>query len=101
MADGYIKIRDLLDFCANQKDHSITPNDIMRMNHVGWISVKDRLPATENFVLFTVGERVIYGSYDGKDWYEYEGCWDTDVIYLGPGERVTHWMPLPEPPKEG
>ena len=65
-----------------------------------WISVKDRLPATDNFVLFTVGERVIYGFYDGKNWYEYEGCWDTDVIYLRPGERVTHWMPMPEPPKE-
>ena len=28
---GYIAIEDLLNYCANQKDHTIDPNDFMRM----------------------------------------------------------------------
>lgn len=31
---GYIGIENLLNFCSNQKDHCITPNDFMRMNRV-------------------------------------------------------------------
>ena len=27
---GYIAIEDLLNFCENSKDHSITPNEFMR-----------------------------------------------------------------------
>lgn len=60
-----------------------------------WISVKDRLPEPLVDVLaFHVdeisGEREI-----SIEWVNHEKEW----IYhhLGP---VTHWMPLPEPPKE-
>lgn len=31
---GYIGIETLLDFCENSKDHSVTPNDFMRMKRV-------------------------------------------------------------------
>ena len=31
---GYIGIETLLNYCQNSKDHSITPNDFMRMNRV-------------------------------------------------------------------
>ena len=31
---GYIGIETLLNFCSNQKDHCVTPNDFMRMNRV-------------------------------------------------------------------
>ncbi len=30
----YIKVADLVAFCENSKDHSISPNDFMRMNRV-------------------------------------------------------------------
>lgn len=61
-----------------------------------WISVEDRLPDRE-------GETVLY--YDGK---EVDACnfyfekfhtidlYESDII-----DGVTHWMPLPEPPKGG
>ena len=37
---GYIGIETLLNFCENSKDHTITPNDFMRMKRV-------RMPSAE------------------------------------------------------
>lgn len=60
----------------------------------GWIPVTERLPEKDVRVLVWVGENscnfpVI----------------DTDRIHCGRWVRwdecITHWMPLPEPPKEG
>ena len=69
-----------------------------------WISVNDRLPPMYHMVLITgknsVGGSfgVIKGSHDGDKagWYR-----DDVAEYAKSREDViTHWMPLPEPPKE-
>lgn len=65
--------------------------------HNQWISTKDRLPEAGK-ILVTDGETVtisngawLYRSMEGK----------TRVpANYGAGLTVTHWMPLPEPPKE-
>lgn len=66
----------------------------------GWISVKDRLPEIGTSILYCAfGRSVGEGTYQGFDgnhhvWnmYAVSGThWD---------DEVTHWMPLPEPPKE-
>ncbi len=68
---------------------------IVKMNKEraqSWISVEERLPERDKDVLCffrhpdstTVCQNVYYGN----------GHW------LGEGSFVTHWMPLPEPPKE-
>jgi hypothetical protein len=31
---GYIGIETLLNFCSNDKNHCVTPNDFMRMNRI-------------------------------------------------------------------
>ena len=59
-----------------------------------WISVKDSLPeeATDRVLVcdaFTKNQAVGFMS-DG-----YINCWD-DMF----DDAITHWMPLPEPPKE-
>lgn len=61
-----------------------------------WIGVKDRLPEELRRVLVFVPEkRGLMGKPDI----------DTDRVANGRwvrwGEYVTHWMPLPEPPKDG
>lgn len=58
-----------------------------------WISVKERLPRCGERVLVCNGGSVweAYLSISHK-WVRYEFLWAIDV---------THWMPLPEPPKEG
>ena len=71
----------------------------------GWISCKDRMPDDNELVLFCyVGESGIksvhYGYHQtvrglGSSWGKISGGWR----YCN--DDVTHWMPLPEPPKDG
>ena len=57
-----------------------------------WISTSDRLPEHSNDVLlFTTFNTFDVGYYDGVVWYA------ADVLLER--EDVTHWMPLPAPPK--
>ena len=64
-----------------------------------WISVKDRQPNNKGCYLLTVkhwfdGEPVVREAcWNGKDWFS---C-DDRRYKITP--RVTHWMPLPNPPK--
>lgn len=62
----------------------------------GWISVKDRLPERNGIYLAYDGEYISTVEYEkgrpDSEWTDdYEGYLDL---------LVTHWMPLPEPPKE-
>ena len=64
----------------------------------GWISVKERLPEAyygESDNVLVVDEigirKILY--FDGGCW-----CYPTGETY---DCKVTHWMPLPEPPEEG
>ena len=64
-----------------------------------WISVKDRLPKKTETVLCWKNE---YGCFVARyiklkyteDWYEFV------AVGGGVAVGVTHWMPLPNPPKE-
>jgi len=58
-----------------------------------WISVKDRLPETDCDVL---AYRVGAGSL--PSWIEIARCFTDRRTRQWVG-HVTHWMPLPEPPK--
>ena len=64
-----------------------------------WIPVTERFPHAEygeSESVLTYNEfgmiRVLY--FDGSCW-----CYPTGEVY-GKPYKVTHWMPLPEPPKE-
>lgn len=73
-----------------------------------WISVKDRLPETDDDVLvYNPKDGIHLGEFDldeVRGYYESDGSyfitnsgWTTEYSwapYMGP----THWMPLPEPP---
>lgn len=65
-----------------------------------WISVYDRLPEDERQqVLMTDGDRCYVSARNNIVWLD-----SYDAFYIpgksGAGIRVTHWMPLPEPPKD-
>ena len=66
-----------------------------------WISVKDRLPEGEalaaNFLPGTYGYKEYIIGYVSRDCEEDEYIAENEHELL---ENVTHWMPLPEPPKE-
>lgn len=59
-----------------------------------WIPVKDRLPEKRKWVLCFCQANII-------DVLRYENAeWHHDPTHVYMFEFVTHWMPLPEPPKE-
>jgi hypothetical protein len=61
-----------------------------------WISVKDRLPEEENACLAVDNEcRVVIARY--KSAGNYSMGWYSSMIFFPP---ITHWMPMPEAPKE-
>lgn len=60
-----------------------------------WISVKERLPEDDIVCILTDGVSDAIG-YRGKV-FGWHLMW-TDYLEES---KVTHWMPLPEPPKEG
>jgi len=58
---------------------------------VEWISVDDRMPEPDEDVLVCTNKtEVCLGYYTGAYWIKY-ARYNTAI--------VTHWMPLPEPPK--
>lgn len=57
-----------------------------------WISVKDKLPANGNKVLYYDAN---YKKIDCS-LYDYDCFMETSRAF----HNVTHWMPLPEPPNE-
>ena len=67
-----------------------------------WISVEERLPETQVTVVLALkrdggGSRIAIGS--RAHWTPFRYYIDGGTCAVDAG-RVTHWMPLPEPPKE-
>ena len=61
-----------------------------------WISVDDRLPKEK--VNCIVHYKHAYCDYD--DYWAIGMCfYDGEKFQFGPAYKVTHWMPLPQPPK--
>ena len=56
-----------------------------------WISVDDRLPGDEEAVIICTNKNFVYaGELIGDTWFLDNDSWTA---------TVTHWMPLPKPPK--
>lgn len=71
----------------------ITAEDVQPVNQ--WISVKDRLPDEGASVLICTNEgiRSVSARYGNRFFITIVEAFTVDT--------VTHWMPLPEPPKDG
>lgn len=70
-----------------------------------WIPVTELLPEEEELVLIICKNGARFVGYCGKRYGDFERRWriktalnSTKLLNLG---RVTHWMPLPTPPKDG
>lgn len=69
----------------------------------GWVRVEDGLPEVNERVLvwaanLYVMNHVAQGLYDGSRWFVvYEGGEEAGTFS---SEYISHWMPLPEPPKD-
>lgn len=69
-----------------------------------WISVQDRLPE-EGYVVLAIASGCPHANIILKEAYQiaewcHEGGWILQEFPEWEDAEVTHWMPLPEPPKE-
>lgn len=64
-----------------------------------WIPVTERLPKTYEYVLLYVPNEAPFENVRFGHLME-NGLWATGLYKWGAKNPVTHWMPLPEPPKE-
>lgn len=64
-----------------------------------WIPVTERLPDTFGQFIVAVNNDFGHGYSDYADYDPYQRSWRTGLSLNGT-EDVTHWMPLPKPPKE-
>ena len=63
-----------------------------------WISVKDALPKTGYVYLITLNPPATMPQ-TMEAYLRHDGTWWRGSVSLM-SEYITHWMPLPEPPKE-
>lgn len=80
-----------------------------------WISVKDRLPEKDgNYLCYLECGAVCEAAFDstiaseGEEFPfgEWVGVYNSDTLgftdsYWEEYDAITHWMPLPDPPKDG
>jgi hypothetical protein len=60
-----------------------------------WISVKDRLPTEESYILiYGKGNRQMTSLFKNSCFM----CYDLRTEWLEEAEEITHWMPLPNKP---
>lgn len=75
--------------------------DYAPIRHGQWISVKDRLPPWQGKKVLVVnghGDVRIYALW--KREYGNKWTWLDERGKFNHVNDITHWMPLPEPPKE-
>ena len=61
-----------------------------------WIKIEDRLPTRDEDVLIYDGETISVGYHDGRVFMDYM---NQDDMRVYSNSKVTHWMPIPDPPK--
>lgn len=61
-----------------------------------WVSVKERLPASEQEVLFFLNHEIFLGYRSLAKWWIKHDQECRGFAY----RQITHWMPLPDPPEK-
>lgn len=101
-ADDYFDAVDRIKPCPNCR---YTLLGALTEDEPRWIPVTERLPElipcekagtaySEAVIVWTTGKKAMIAVWDGIDFLCATDYWEAW------GETITHWMPLPEPPKE-
>ncbi|ELG1230709.1 DUF550 domain-containing protein [Salmonella enterica] len=98
--------RDYSDTLAELADgiRGLHPNagDNSPVTPDGWISCSERMPDDKQYVWFFGESRGFAGRDTLEGYYDWSRNKWWAVTYIGeePASKVTHWMPLPEPPRQ-
>ena len=94
------------DQAIDEFAHELTDETQLEAATPQWISVEERLPDDDvNVLVYAIGNNendvIAMTSYTHNMLcYGIEG-WRSPWQYFFAEYKITHWMPLPEPPKEG
>ena len=87
-------------YCSDLAFLSAAISALREQEERRWVPVEERLPQNYISVLVYIPTAeplpMVHEAYIGDD-----GEWHSSVVYGVENEDVTHWMPMPEPPKEG
>lgn len=94
--------QEIIDHLAAYEDTGLTPEEFQQMR---WIPVEERLPEEgKRCLLYTPCDRILcVGYYAGKDEWQHRHKWRLVTAMRSTQtltKKVTHWMPLPQLPKE-
>ena len=94
-----ISIIEKVDICCNQAEtaRNMAIDALLEKADRGWISVKDRNPETGSRCLVVRYDQVTKTYFEDILWFDNGNWWNRH--YDG-DYAVTHWMPLPDLPKE-
>ena len=91
--------QEIIDRLAAYEDTGLTPEEVQQMR---WIPVEERLPGDSDGAVLLTNEKTVITGYrnqlfglDGQ-----HGIFAPAIKKGGGYMQVTHWMPLPKPPKE-
>lgn len=97
----FISRQELCEYALNQKDKSITPNEIMRFPSAepSWIPVSERPPKESDMYLVTLKtDGVAYLEDVFPKRFVYVIPYDAVAMHWGYGDKnVIAWMQLPKP----
>ncbi|WP_435367396.1 DUF551 domain-containing protein [Escherichia coli] len=97
-----------LTWCSHNQHHDDTlyvRADLVNGNSPvtpdGWISCSERMPDDKQYVWFFGESRGFAGRDTFEGYYDWSRnkWWAVTDIGEEPASKVTHWMPLPEPPQ--
>lgn len=94
--------KDFEAFWQHEAEEALKKFQIAISNKSRWIPITERLPEYMENVLVTDG---VFSGMGWRDWYDHHGTKPREDYWISPNSNVndlgiTHWMPLPEPPKE-
>lgn len=98
-----------LTWCSHNQHHDDTlyvRADLVNGNYPAtpdsWISCSERMPDDKQYVWFFGESRGFAGRDTFEGYYDWSRnkWWAVTDIGEEPASKVTHWMPLPEPPQE-
>ena len=98
----FVKFCGILKEAADAIEDLENKLNLWRQDKISrWIPVTERLPEEHIFVLIRQDDNriMIAERVDGDWWYRYF-AYDVDRWDENEQGTITHWMPLPEPPKE-
>ena len=96
-----IEAADAIEDLNKTLDEEVEINTALECNMPVWIPVTERLPKiSEDVIVFAYGDMIRIWSLERLHYTTADVYWECEDGSHEEVDVATHWMPLPQPPKE-